>query len=123
MGWELFLPHPADFLLGPIIRWFRKRRAPELEMQARTWPRAQGNIYECRAKRVQEPPDGWHTWQAEVTFSYVVEGEYYSGKSSLPPETEDEVSEQVQRWTGRKVIVRYSPEDVSKAMLLPADQT
>jgi len=118
--WELF--YPEDFVVRPVIRWFRKRRAATLTMQARTWPRVQGRVERCQAKAVQHPPDSWHAQQAELTFSYVVSGEYYSGSSLLPPETEDEVAEQLQRWTDRKVTVRYSPEDVSKAMLLSEDQ-
>jgi len=38
--------------------------------------------------------DAFSRWSAELTYSYVVDGEYYSGQGLLPPETEDEVQEQ-----------------------------
>ncbi|MGA8491964.1 MAG: DUF3592 domain-containing protein [Terriglobales bacterium] len=123
MGWEQLLPHPADFLLGWIIRRARKQRSQQLEAQARTWPQAQGTVSECRVKRAGDPPDRWYVWQVELTFSYVANGEYYSGTSLLPPETEGEAAELAQRWKDRKLLVRYFPEDASKSVVLMQDQT
>jgi hypothetical protein len=57
----------------------------------------------------------------ELIFSYVAKGEYYSGQFLLPPETEDEAAELAQRWKQRDLVVRYSPENVSKSVLLMED--
>jgi hypothetical protein len=122
MGWELFLPHPADFLFGWIIRRQRKRRVQQLEEQARTWPMAEGTVSGCRVKRAEDPPDSWYVWQVELTFSYVANGEYYSGTSLLPPETEGEAAELARRWKDRKLLVRYFPEDASQSVVLMQDQ-
>jgi hypothetical protein len=52
-----------------------------------------------------------------------VNGEYYSGYSLLPPESEDQVAEEVKRWRDREVVLRYRPDRVSESVLLVEDQT
>jgi Protein of unknown function (DUF3592) len=123
MGWEQLSPRPADFLLGWIIRRGRKPKIQQLEAQARTWPRAEGTVSECHVKRAEDPPDSWYVWQVELRFSYVANGEYYSGTSVLPPETEVEATELAQRWKDRKLVVRYLADYPSKSVVLMEDQT
>lgn len=123
MEWEWFLPTPADLLAPSIRRWLKKRRTEALQRSARSWPKARGRIQAVMAKRADDPPDSWRCWQTGLSFSYVVNGEYYSGYSLLPPESEGQVAEEVKRWCDRDVTVRYWPEMVSESVLLVEDQS
>jgi hypothetical protein len=105
-----------------IRRWLRNRRRLAFEASARTWPKAQGRVHSSTQKRAVESNDGWRNWQTELTYSYFVEGEYYSGSSLLPPESEDEADEERKRWEDRSVTVRYWPNDRTQSILLLEDQ-
>jgi hypothetical protein len=118
MSFWWLLPSPADFLVQYIAKRWRAFRKEKLVKEARSWPQAHGIILGGRANRVEDAQDSFSSWNAELTYSYVVDGEYYSGQGLLPRETEDEVQEQLRAWKGRKVIVRYSPIEPAKSVLL-----
>jgi len=123
MEWEWSLPSPIDFLLHPILRRHRQRKAEELQRSARTWPTAKAQVKIAVKVRADDPPDSWRRWQTELSFSYAVNGEYYSGRALLPADTEDQVAEEVQLWRDREVVVRYRPDRVSESALLVEDQS
>jgi hypothetical protein len=79
-------------------------------------------VQSFRIKHAEDPADSWYSWQVELMFSYIANGEYYSGQSLLPPETEDEAAEIAQRWKDRYLVVRYAPDDASRSVLLMDDQ-
>ena len=118
MGIEWLLPSPLDFLAR---RWRATRRQKRLR-QARSWPKAHGIIIGGHAKRAQDPEGRFAGWNPELIYSYVVNGDYYSGRDLLPPETEGEVQEQLRAWKERKIIVRYCPLEPTRSALLAEDQ-
>lgn len=122
MEWEWILPSPADLLLRSILRHLSERRLLALERQARSWPRASGHVHSTQVKRAERPKDGWYCWQAELSYSYTVNGEYYSGTRLLPPESEDEAYELAKCWKDRDVTVRYCQEEVTDSVFLLEDQ-
>jgi hypothetical protein len=93
-----------------------------LEREALDWPRALGSVVGTQTKRSDEG-SSWGNWSAELTYSYAVKGEYYSGVHLLPPESEDEATEVASRWRERNLVVRYSPSDISRSVVLVHDQT
>ena len=123
MVWEWFLPSPADLLMQSLLSRIHRRRVRALEESARAWPKASGHVQTTRVKREERPSDPWLCWQVELTYSYVVSGEYYSGSYSLQPDSEDEADERARYWRDKDVMVRYDPQKVSDSVLLLEDQT
>lgn len=112
-----------DFLINWIIRVFRARRKETRLIEAKLWPTAHGRVLEGASRRADSPVDAFSTWTAELTYFYVVRGEYFSGSVLLPPESEDEVVNQIATWKDRDVLVRYCPTELSKSIFLMEDQT
>jgi hypothetical protein len=69
-------------------------------------------------------PDGDRSnrWVGELTYSYIVEGEYYSGFHPLMARSERRAEELIEGWNGRSVVVRYSPRKHAISVLLKDDQ-
>jgi hypothetical protein len=115
-----------DFFIDTIIFWvlrvLKKWRRENLEREAEDWPRALGTVVGTQAKRSDEG-ESWNNWRVELTYSYSAMGEYYSGTHLLSPESEGEAAEVALRWRDRNLVVRYSPRDVSKSVVLMHDQT
>jgi Protein of unknown function (DUF3592) len=96
-----------------IWTWFKFR-------QAHSWPSAQGTIVGAAARA----SGGGHSqgWAGEFTYTYVVDGQYYSGFHRIKARSERRAEEKVAGWKGRMVIVRYSPDKHDLSTLLKADQ-
>lgn len=61
-------------------------------------------------------------WVCAMSYTYVVNGEYYSGFHSIRAKKEQRADELAREWKGRSVVVRYSPADPGVSMLLGDDQ-
>jgi hypothetical protein len=93
--------------------WLRVR-------QAQSWPSTQGAV----GQAVSRPAGDRHykPWVGELTYTYVAEGEYYSGFHRIRARTERRADELISGWKGRIVVVRYSPAKHEVSVLLKSDQ-
>ena len=66
--------------------------------------------------------DRSNRWVGELTYSYVVDGEYYSGFHHLNAFSERAAEELIEGWQGRSVMVRYSKRKPDISLLLKDDQ-
>ena len=98
---------------GAAWAWFKFRHA-------HSWPSAQGTIL---STQVQRSTDSYvQPWVASLTYSYVVNGEYYAGSYRIRARSERRADGKVAGWKGRMVVVRYSPDKHDLSVLLKADQ-
>jgi len=98
---------------GGIWAWLRTR-------QAQSWPSTQGTIGGAVAR-----PTGdrrFKPWVGELTYAYVVNGEYYSGFYQIRARSERRAEELISGWKGRMVVVRHSPTRHEISVLLRSDQ-
>ena len=61
-------------------------------------------------------------WLGEFTYTYVANGEYYSGFHRIRAGSERRAEERISGWGGRMVVVRYSPTKPEISVLLKSDQ-
>jgi hypothetical protein len=81
--------------------WFKTRHA-------HSRPSAQETIL---SSRVQSSADSYiQPWVADLTYTYVVNGEYYSGFDRIRARSERRAEEKIAGWKGRTVVVRYSSD-------------
>jgi hypothetical protein len=93
--------------------WLKARRA-------QSWPSAQGTI-----GAVYSHADGHRyvkPWVSEFIYTYIVNGEYYSGRHLKRAWSESRAEESGLGWKGRMIVVRYSPAKHEVSVLLDADQ-
>jgi hypothetical protein len=81
------------------------------------WPSADGIVEWAQAGFVNHGTSSY--WVGELAYSYHTEGEYYAGVYHLAVSSEAEANAVVQGWKGRKVVVRYSPQDFSVSVMQP----
>jgi len=87
---------------------------------AHSRPSAQGTIMSAR---VQSSTDSYILrWAADFTYSYVVNGEYYSGFHQIQTRSKHRAEERIVGWKGRMVVVRYSLDKHDLSALLKGDQ-
>ena len=98
---------------GAAWAWFKFRHA-------HSWPSAQGTILSAQAQRSTN--DTILPWVANLTYSYTVNGEYYSGYYRMRARTERRAAERIAGWKDRMVVVRYSPDKPDVSVLLKSDQ-
>lgn len=104
---------PFAIAAGAGLRyWIRTR-------QAVSWPSTQGTVQAARTGRSEKGRRGWACF---LTYSYVAEGQYYSGSYSIRARNEQQADELAMQWKGRSVAVRYSPTDHNISVLLRDDQ-
>lgn len=93
-----------------ILAWLRRRKAV-------AWPSTQGVVQSCRTLA------GKHRgWICVLTYSYVANGEYYSGAHPIKARSENVADELAALWKGRPVVVRYAPSNHAVSVLLKDDQ-
>jgi hypothetical protein len=61
-------------------------------------------------------------WVADLSYTYIVNGEYFSGHCRLRARSERRAEEKIAGWKGRMVVVRYSPDKHDLSALLRSDQ-
>jgi hypothetical protein len=96
-----------------IWAWLRTRQAP-------SWPSAHGTI--DRAVARPSVDRNVKPWVGEFTYTYVANGEYYSGFHRIRERSERRAEELIAGWKGRMVVVRYSPARPEISALLKSDQ-
>jgi hypothetical protein len=101
------------FSIGTAIwAWFRVRHAY-------SWPSAQGavmGVHVSSGGPIIKP------WIAEITYSYIVNGEYYSGVRRLNAFSKRRAERKIEGLKGQMVVVRYSPDQYDLSTLLADDQ-
>jgi hypothetical protein len=81
------------------------------------WPSTDGVVESAQPGFVTHGRSGY--WVGELAYSYRADGEYYAGVYHLGASSEGEANAIVQGWKGRKVAVRYSPQDSSVSIMQP----
>ncbi|MGO9087086.1 MAG: DUF3592 domain-containing protein [Terriglobales bacterium] len=116
--WNLW-PIAKDLILalipaaGAAWAWFKFRHA-------HSWPSAQGTILSAQVHRSTD--NNILPWAANLTYSYIVNGEYYSGYYRMRARNERRAEEKIAGWKDRMVVVRYSPDKPDLSVLLKSDQ-
>lgn len=85
-------------------------------------PSTQGTVWQAQACETEQGSRFTKNWAAEFTYSYIVDGEYYSGIHRIGARTERGADEKVVGWKGRMLIVRYHPSKHTVSVLLKSDQ-
>jgi hypothetical protein len=106
--------------LGWILRRLRRQFNQRAPARAKTWPYVYGTIQYAQAATIGEGKNAY--WIGELAYSYIVDGEYYSGFCQLPASNEDEAWNAVRGWKDRKVIVHYRPQYPSTSVLVVEEQ-
>lgn len=97
---------------GGVWTWFKFR-------EAASWPSTQGTISSTSTRH-----SGGHrrSWDGELTYTYIVEGQYYSGCHAVKALSQSRAQEKIADWKGRMVVVRYHPSQHEVSTLLRSDQ-
>ena len=98
---------------GGVWAWLRAR-------QAQSWPSTQATIRQVDVRRAADRR--FRPWLGQFTYTYVVNGEYYSGFYRVRKRTERQAENLISGWKGRMVVVRYSPKKNDVSVLLKSDQ-
>jgi hypothetical protein len=61
-------------------------------------------------------------WIADLSYSYSVASEFYSGRIVLCAKNDDDAQEKIRRWKGQALMVRYSPTRPHISVIRPEDQ-
>ncbi len=61
-------------------------------------------------------------WVASLTYTYIVNGEYFAGSRPLGARSERKAEAKIDGWKDRMVVVRYSSEHPEISTLLKSDQ-
>lgn len=111
-GWFALARDGVGLLLAAspgIALWLRKRSAS-------VWPTAFGKV-----ESVSSYQDNF-IWHTDISYSYIVGADFYSGQFQLDSRSERRASQQEQRWKGQTIQVRYSPKDPTISVIRPDDQ-
>jgi hypothetical protein len=104
---------PFAIAAGAGVRyWLRTRKA-------QSWPSTQGTIISASAQHGQQ---GRRGWACALSYSYIANGEYYSGVHLIRARNEKRAEELASEWKGRSIVARYSPSDHHVSVLLKSDQ-
>jgi len=92
-----------------ILLWYRKR-------SARFWPMVHGKVES--ASYFQNNT----LWLTDISYSYQVADEYYSGQFQVKARSERKADDTVAHWKGQTVGVRYSPKKPGTSVIRMEDQ-
>ncbi len=95
-----------------VLAWMRARGA-------QSWPSAQGTVASVRSRSVGGV---YKPWIGEFSYTYTVNGEYFSGIHQIRVLTQKRAEALTLGWKGRMVVVRYSPSKHEASVLLKSDQ-
>jgi len=62
------------------------------------------------------------TWLTDISYSYSVANEFYSGQCQIKARSERKASDHVVRWNGQNINVRYSPKKPAISVVRLEDQ-
>jgi hypothetical protein len=91
-----------------ILLWLRTRRS-------RHWPITFGKVESASTYQ-----DNFK-WLTDVSYSYSIEMNSYSGQFQLRSRSERKANEHELRWKGRTVTVRYCSRDPHVSIVRPED--
>jgi hypothetical protein len=92
-----------------ILLWLRKR-------SSRHWPITFGKVES--ASTYQDNLN----WLTDVSYSYSVERDFYSGQFQVRSGSERKATDQEMHWHGRTITVRYSPRHPHISVVRTEDQ-
>ena len=92
-----------------IVVWRRKR-------SARHWPMTYGTV------ELGISTDLNNKWISDLSYSYKVGAEFYSGRIVLPAKSEGDADQQIRQWKGQVLTVRYSPKRPDISVIRAEDQ-
>jgi Protein of unknown function (DUF3592) len=92
-----------------ILLWLRKR-------SSRHWPITFGKVESASTYQ-----DNFK-WLTDVSYSYSVERDFYSGQFQLRSRSERKANDHELHWKGRTITVRYSPRDPHVSVVIAGDQ-
>jgi hypothetical protein len=95
-----------------ILAWLKARRA-------QSWPSTQGTVMGVRSRSVGGI---YKPWSGELSYNYVVNGEYFSGFHQIRTFSQKRADALTFGWKGRMLVVRYSPSKHETSVLLRSDQ-
>jgi hypothetical protein len=106
------------FWVGVVAVWFFANRIPGLlrSVRAGSWPAVPGKIETAKVSEFGQQALG------ELGYSYLVEGERFSGYFTWNFGNEQEAWDYVNRLQGRNVVVRYKPKRPDISVLKVSDQ-
>jgi hypothetical protein len=110
--WVALVRDVAGFVIASgtgVVVWLRKRNA-------RYWPVASGKVESASSY------ENVSQWLTDVSYSYNVDGEFYSGQFQLTSRSERKANEHEFRWKGRSIGVRYSPRNKNVSVVRIEDQ-
>src|SRR5579862_4154977 len=93
-----------------IALWLRKR-------SARYWPMTQGKVEHASSF------ENSGSWLTDVSYSYRVENDFYSGQFQVESRSEENANSIVARWKDQNVAVRYSVKKPEISVLRTEDQS
>jgi Protein of unknown function (DUF3592) len=109
---KLFIDITSFALAGVagLVVWRRKR-------SARHWPMTFGYIELALAL------DENNEWFTDLSYTYKVGTDFYSGRFRLRASNEEQADRQVLAWKGQNVTIRYSPKNPEISVLRDEDQS
>jgi hypothetical protein len=107
LAWETLLV--AISAGTAVTLWFRKR-------SARYWPVIHGRVESVSSV------ENNGTWLTDISYSYCVADEFYSGQFRLSSRSERKANEIEARWKNNPVDVRYSPKKPEISVVRTGDQ-
>src|SRR5215471_7597185 len=113
-----------DWLPRGLVRLWLVFRSFWNHHKAKTWPLISGRVEDISVEERVAGRSFRTFYQAELSYSYEVAGEFYSGSFSPPMfEFEEESHRFAQHFqTGRNVKLHYNPTHPGESVLLLEDQ-
>lgn len=84
---------------GGIALWLQKR-------SARYWPMTYGTVEQASYF------ENGGVWLTDISYSYNVANEFYSGQFQIRDRSERKASGNVDRWKDQNIVARYSPKSL-----------
>jgi len=109
--------HEAVQAARSAVQELIQRNTSPFEQLADDWPSTTGIIEFGFPNTISQ--GRYSHLVAELSYSYCVDGEYYAGICSLNAATVPEAEAICKGWKGRKITVRYSPENKNVSVMLP----
>lgn len=118
--WESLLVFAGLLSIGWILRKFTFRMNRKLQESAKDWPYVYGKIEHAEPEMIGKGETAY--WAGRLSYSYTVDGEYYSGFFHFEAANEKKAWEAVLGWKNRTVIVHYLPDNPQKSILIMDEQ-
>lgn len=111
-SWLRLLAEIAALVLSAgtgLMAWQRKQ-------SARHWPMTYGRVETALVL------DENNYWFSDLFYSYKVGTDFYSGRFRLSATNEEEADQQVTKWRGQNLTIRYSLRNPQISVLRMEDQ-